>query len=173
MPVALSAGLSLLSTSLHTADPRVSPGQELPPQLRNGTDRRDAMSLSRRRVASSLLIRAANPESPHSLLCPPEYDLKFGGTASAAVGPPPGFCSYPRSSPPHLFKTYRSTSRSLPLAPGPILCPMVHSRARSPPFQIDDDDGGGELAGGEREREGERLDRERERRRSSDARVVK
>lgn len=35
----------------------------------------------------------------------------------------------------HLFKTYRSTSSSLPLAPAPIPCPMIHSRARSPPFQ--------------------------------------
>lgn len=44
----------------------------------------------------------------------------------------------------HLFKTYRSTSRTLPLAATPISCPMVHFRARSPPFQIEhDDDGGG------------------------------
>lgn len=43
----------------------------------------------------------------------------------------------------HLFKTYRSTSNTLPFAPTLISCPMIHFRARSPPFQIDDDDGGG------------------------------
>ena len=49
----------------------------------------------------------------------------------------------------HLFKTYRSTSRSSLLAPAPIPCPMIHSRAHSPPFQIGDvqPTGGGEVAG--------------------------
>lgn len=50
--------------------------------------------------------------------------------------------SYPTSRNPvyalvHLFKTYRSTSRTLPLAPAPIPCPMIHCSAHSPPFQIE------------------------------------
>lgn len=74
---------------------------------------------------------------PHVADGPARSRIQSRNPAEARV-----YRSYPTSRNPayalvHLFKTYRSTSRSLLLAPAPIPCPMIHSRAHSPPFQIE------------------------------------